>query len=74
MLVSVPSFSAAAAAGKKKTSVFIDVGSGPSGPLYQKQALSISNQSRTTSQSSCLRASRASPAFGEPAAGFWPKA
>ena len=65
--------SEAAAAGKKKTSVLIVFGSGASGPLYQKHALSISNQSRTTSQSSSVSPLRLSPAFGEPAAGFWPK-
>ena len=69
MFVSVPSFSDAAAAGKKKTSVLIVFGSGASGPLYQKQAVSISNQSRTTSQSSSRSPLRASGAFGAPPAG-----
>ncbi len=71
MLVNVPSFSVLEAAGIKNTSVLIARGSGHSGPLCQKTAVSISNQSRTTSQSSCFSASRLSRPFGRPAAGFW---
>ena len=73
MLVSVPSFSGLAAAGMKKTSVLISDGGGPFGSFFQKVALSVSNQSSTTSQSRLRSPARCSPAFGPPPPGFWPK-
>ena len=41
---------------------------------YQNEAVSISERSRTTSQSSFARASRWSLAFADPTVGFWPTA
>ena len=72
VLVRLPSFSGEAAAGMKKTSVLISAGRGAFGSLFQKTALSISNQSRTTSQSRLRRPARCNPALGPPPPGFWP--
>jgi hypothetical protein len=71
-LVRVPSFSGPAAAGMKKTSVLISEGGGPVGSFFQKTALSVSNQSRTTSQSRWRRPARCRRALGPPPPGFWP--
>ena len=76
MLVKLPSFSVWVAAGRKKTSVAIScVRSSPvsiSGASYQKEAVSISQKSRTTSQSSSARARRWSLPLADPTAGFSP--
>ncbi len=76
MLVKQPSFSVWAAAGRKNTSVAMSsVTSSPvsiSGPSFQKDAVSISTRSRTTSQSSLVMASRCSFELAFPTAGFWP--
>ena len=68
MLVRLPSFSGAAAAGMKNTSVLISAGGGPLGSFFQKTALSVSNQSSTTSQSRLRSPARWRPRVG-PAAG-----
>ena len=76
MLVKLPSFSVWAAAGMKNTSVpMSSVRSSPrsiSGPSFQKLAVSTSNRSRTTSQSSSAIAKRCRRELAEPTAGFWP--
>ena len=76
MFVNEPSFSTCAAAGRKKTSVGISsVFSSPdsiSGLSYQKDAVSISTRSRTTSQSSFASARRFARPFADPTAGFSP--
>jgi hypothetical protein len=76
VLVNEPSFSTCEEAGRKKTSVGISsVFSSPdsiSGLSYQKEAVSISTRSRTTSQSSFESASRFALPFAEPTAGFSP--
>ncbi len=72
MLVSVPSLAAMLAAGMKNISVFTSSGGGPSGSSFQNVAVSVSNQSATTIQSSWRKAWRCRPAFIPPAAGFWP--
>ena len=76
MLVKEPSFSVCAAAGRKNTSVpMSSVRSSPdsiSGPSFHQVALSISEKSRTTSQSSFAMPSRCSLALAEPTAGFCP--
>ena len=71
-MVRLPSFSGMEAAGMKKTSVLISDGLGPLGSLFQKTALSVSNQSATTSQSRLRRPARCRPALGPPPPGFWP--
>ena len=76
MLVKVPSFSATMAAGIRKTSVLMVLGSSfpllTSGESRQKVAVSISNKSRTTSQSRCPSPSRMYPVSMPPTAGFCP--
>ena len=76
MLVKLPSFSVCAAAGRKNTSVpMSSVRSSPvsiSGPSFHQVALSMSEKSRTTSQSSFAMPSRCILAFAEPTAGFSP--
>ena len=76
MLVKWPSFSMCAAAGMRKTSVWISsVTSSPdstSGESSQKRADSTSARSRTTSHFSPASARRCSPECCEPTAGFWP--
>ena len=76
MLVKLPSFSVCAAAGRKNTSVPMScVRSSPvsiSGPSFHQVALSISEKSRTTSQSRFAMPSRCIFAFAEPTAGFSP--
>ncbi len=76
MLVKVPSFSVCAAAGKKNTSVAMSsVRISPdsiSGPSFHHVALSISEKSRTTSQSSLDIPSRCMRVLAEPTAGFSP--
>ena len=76
MFVKEPSFSTWLAAGRKNTSVPICSGeSSPdstSGLSYQKEAVSISTRSRTTSQSSLDSASRWARPFADPIAGFSP--
>ena len=72
VLVSVPSFSTLVAAGMKKTSVPMSSGGGPPGSLFQKTALSVSNQSATTSHFRFRRPWRTMRALTLPAAGFWP--
>ena len=77
VLVKVPSFSVWAAAGRKKTSVSMSsVRISPdsiSGPSCHQVADSISEKSRTTSQSSFDIPSRCIRVLAEPTAGFWPK-
>ena len=70
VLVSVPSFSAAGAAGMKNTSVLTSLGLVPG--AFHTSAVSVLKMSTTTSQSSFCMAARASLAFGPPTAGFWP--
>ena len=70
MLVRLPSFSGAAAAGMKNTSVLMSAGGGPVGSLFQKTALSVSNQSSTTSQSRLRRPVRCSFGVGPATAGI----
>ena len=76
MLVKLPSFSVCAAAGMKNTSVpMSSVRSSPvsiSWPSFHQVADSISEKSRTTSQSSLAMASRCMRALAEPTAGFSP--
>jgi hypothetical protein len=76
VLVKLPSFSVCAAAGRKNTSVpMSSVRSSSvsiSGPSFHQVADSISEKSRTTSQSRFARPSRCSLAFAEPTAGFSP--
>ena len=76
MLVKLPSFSVCAAAGRKNTSVGMSsVRSSPvsiSGASCQNEAVSISQKSRTTSQSSWARAWRWSLPLADPTAGFSP--
>ena len=76
VLVKWPSFSMCAAAGMRKTSVWISsVTSSPdltSGESSQKRADSTSARSRTTSHLSPASARRCSPECWEPTAGFWP--
>jgi hypothetical protein len=76
VFVKVPSFSVCAAAGRKKTSVAISsLRISPvsiSGPSFHHVALSISEKSRTTSQSSLDIPSRCMLVLAEPTAGFWP--
>ena len=76
VLVNVPSFSACPAAGNKKTSVGISsVFSSPrvtSGDAYQKEAVSVSTISRTTSHFNFESPRRSIPEFGPATAGFWP--
>jgi hypothetical protein len=77
VFVNEPAFSTCDAAGRRKTSVGIaSVRSSPvsiSGPSRQKEALSMSNRSRTTSQSSRASASRWSREWALPTAGFSPR-
>ncbi len=76
VLVNVPSFSVCAAAGKKKTSVAMSsVRISPvsiSGPSFHHVALSISEKSRTTSQSSLDMPRRCIRLLADPTAGFCP--
>ena len=76
VLVKLPLFSVCAAAGRKNTSVpMSSVRSSPvsiSGPSFHQVALSISEKSRTTSQSSLAMASRCIRPLDEPTAGFSP--
>ena len=76
MLVKLPAFSVCAAAGRKNTSVLMSsVRISPvsiSGPFCHQVALSISEKSRTTSQSRLAMPSRCIRALAEPTAGFWP--
>ena len=62
--------------GEKKTSVSMPSGfSSPlrtSGESYQKEAVSVSTISRTTSHFSLAKALRSRPEFGAPTAGFCP--
>ncbi len=77
VLVKLPLFSVCAAAGRKNTSVpMSSVRISPlsiSGPSFQNVADSISEKSRTTSQSSLAMPRRCSFPFAEPTAGFSPK-
>src|SRR5205807_3577613 len=66
VLVSVPSFSAAGAAGTKNTSVLTSLGLVPG--AFHTSAVSVLKMSTTTSQSSFCMAARASLAFGPPTA------
>ncbi len=74
--VKVPLFSVCAAAGRKKTSVWMSsVVSSPvaiSGPSFQKVADSIIVKSRTTSHLRCDMARRCIRPWADPTAGFWP--
>ena len=76
MLVKLPLFSVCAAAGRKNTSVpMSSVRISPvsiSGPSFHQVALSISEKSRTTSQSSLAIPIRCIRPLAEPTAGFWP--
>ena len=76
MLVNDPSFSVWAAQGKKKTSVGMSLGlTSPrsiSGASRQKSADSITEKSRTTSQSSLRIAARWRAPCIEPTVGFSP--
>ncbi len=76
MLVNVPSFSVCAAAGRKKTSVPMSRARvspvSCSGLSAQKDAVSTSTRSRTTSQSRLRRALRTTAELAEPTTGFWP--
>ena len=76
VLVKLPAFSVCAAAGMKNTSVPMSpVHSSPdsiSGPSFHQVALSMSEKSRTTSQSRFAMPSRCSPPLAEPTAGFSP--
>ncbi len=76
VLVKLPFFSVCAAAGRKNTSVpMSSVISSPvsiSGPSFQNVADSISEKSRTTSQSSLAMPSRCSFPLADPTAGFSP--
>ena len=76
MLVKLPFFSVCAAAGRKNTSVpMSSVRISPvsiSGPSFHQVALSISEKSRTTSQSRLAMPSRCIRALAEPTAGFSP--
>jgi hypothetical protein len=74
--VKVPSFSTCEAAGSRNTSVRHSSGTispvAISGEFFQNVALSISNRSRTTSQSRLAIPSRCARPLAEPTAGFWP--
>ncbi len=76
VLVKLPSFSVCAAAGRKNTSVRMSsVRSSPvsiSGPSFHQVADSISEKSRTTSQSRFAMPSRISLELALPTAGFSP--
>ena len=75
--VKVPAFSTWVAAGMRKTSVPISsVFNSPeriSGESYQKEAVSISWKSRTTSHFKLAKARRCIPPLDWATAGFWPK-
>src|SRR3989442_1041997 len=75
VLVKLPSYSAIWVDGKKKISVLMSaIFTSPfftSGPRYQCVAVSVSQLSFTTSQSSCRSATRVAPPLSE-VAGFWP--
>jgi len=75
VFVKLPSYSAICVEGKKKISVLMSATlTSPfftSGPRYQCVAVSVSQLSFTTSQSSCRSASRVAPPLSE-VAGFWP--
>jgi hypothetical protein len=70
-LVTLPSFSKEPTAGRRKTSVFILVGSAPG--RFQKLAVSVCHMSATTIQSSLSMARLSRLASGPPTAGFWPQ-
>jgi hypothetical protein len=74
-LVKVPSFSAKSAAGRRKTSVGICDGSGPSYSLgaFQKIAVSVSTFSTTTIHFCLERAATIFLEFGPSPTGFMPK-
>ena len=76
VFVKLPSFSICAAAGKKKTSVAMSsLRISPvsiSGPSFHQVALSISEKSRTTSQSRFAIPIRCMRLLAEPTEGFWP--
>jgi hypothetical protein len=76
VLVKLPFFSVCAAAGKKNTSVpMSSVRSSPvsiSGPSFHQVADSMSEKSRTTSQSRLAMPSRCILLFADPTAGFSP--
>ena len=65
-----PFFSMKNAAGRRKTSVWIDFGSAPG--RFQNAAVSVSQISWTTSVSSLPIASNDRFRFGRVTAGFWP--
>src|SRR5882762_10633184 len=75
VLVKLPSYSAICVEGKKKISVLMSaIFTSPlftSGPRYQCVAVSVSQLSLTTSQSSWRIASRVAVPLSE-VAGFWP--
>ena len=74
--VNVPLFSVWAAAGRKKTSVAMSLRAHLAGldlgPSFHHVADSISEKSRTTSQSSLDMPNRCMRLLAEPTAGFWP--
>ncbi len=75
--VNVPSFSTWDAAGSRNTSVRHSPGTispvATSGPSFQNVALSVSNRSRTTSQSRLASPRRWALPDADPTAGFWPR-
>ena len=72
LFVTLPSFSIEDAAGSRNTSVFICTGLLPG--RFQKEAVSVSHMSVTTSQSSFSRALRVASLPGPLTAGFMPHA